>query len=127
MDNPVTVPFHLKAGRRDRGMGEPRAWRADSVAVSGIWRRSSKLPLHPASMPHPRMFDRQSSDREPCVRSSETGWADHAELFIARLTMDETPDVHGRIKIAAFSRDRTLTDVLAELLQQAFPEEGETS
>lgn len=45
--------------------------------------------------------------------------------FTARLTIDVTPELRGRIKIAAFTRGVTVADMLRELLANAFPAEGD--
>jgi len=42
--------------------------------------------------------------------------------FTARLTIDVTPDLRGRIKIAAFQRGVTVADMLRELLVREFPQ-----
>lgn len=42
--------------------------------------------------------------------------------FTARLTIDVTPALRGRIKIAAFARGQTVADMLRELLDREFPE-----
>lgn len=42
--------------------------------------------------------------------------------FTARLTIDVTPDLRGRIKIAAFGCDVTVADMLRELLAREFPD-----
>lgn len=48
--------------------------------------------------------------------------------FTARLTIDITPELRGRIKVAAFRRGETVTDMLRALLAREFPPtEGETS
>lgn len=39
----------------------------------------------------------------------------------ARLTIDVTPDLRGRIKIAAFGRGQTVADMLRDLLAREFP------
>ena len=44
-----------------------------------------------------------------------------AEAFTARLTIDITPDLRGRIKIVAFQRGVTVADMLRELLAREFP------
>lgn len=50
-----------------------------------------------------------------------------APAFTARLTIDVTPELRGRIKVAAFSRGVTVADMLRELLAREFPStEGET-
>ena len=48
--------------------------------------------------------------------------------FTARLTIDITPDLRGRIKIAAFQRGVTVADMLRDLLAHEFPnDEGDPS
>ena len=42
--------------------------------------------------------------------------------FTARLTIDITPELRGRIKIAAFRRGATVADMLRDLLVREFPE-----
>ncbi|MFU0506376.1 hypothetical protein [Pseudaminobacter sp. NGMCC 1.201702] len=42
--------------------------------------------------------------------------------FTARLTIDITPDLRGRIKIAAFQRGVTVADMLRDLLAREFPQ-----
>jgi hypothetical protein len=44
------------------------------------------------------------------------------EAFTARLTIDVTPALRGRIKIAAFSRGVTVADMLRTLLAREFGE-----
>ena len=43
------------------------------------------------------------------------------EAFTARMTIDVTPELRGRIKIAAFRRGVTVADMLRELLAREFP------
>lgn len=45
-----------------------------------------------------------------------------ADLFTARLTIDVTPELRGRIKVAAFQRGVTVADMLRDLLSREFPE-----
>ena len=48
--------------------------------------------------------------------------------FTARLTIDITPALRGRIKIVAFQRGATVADMLRDLLAREFPAEpGESS
>ncbi|CDN95829.1 MULTISPECIES: hypothetical protein [Agrobacterium] len=48
--------------------------------------------------------------------------------FTARLTIDVTPNLRGRIKIAAFQRGVTVAELLRELLAREFPQQpGEPS
>ncbi|RWL15131.1 MAG: hypothetical protein EOR57_31275 [Mesorhizobium sp.] len=47
--------------------------------------------------------------------------------FTARLTIDVTPELRGRIKIVAFQRGRTVAEMLRDLLAREFPEsQGDT-
>ena len=47
--------------------------------------------------------------------------------FTARLTIDVTPELRGRIKIAAFGRGVTVADMLRELFEREFPDtQGDT-
>ena len=43
------------------------------------------------------------------------------EAFTARLTIDVTPELRGRIKVAAFRRGITVTDMLRDLRAREFP------
>ena len=47
-----------------------------------------------------------------------------AAVFTARLTIDVTPALRGRIKVIAFRRGVTAADMLRELLEREFPEAG---
>ena len=44
-----------------------------------------------------------------------------ASVYTARLTIDVTPKLRGRIKIAAFGRGITVADMLRDLLAREFP------
>ena len=44
------------------------------------------------------------------------------DLYTARLTLDVTPALRSRIKVAAFTQGITVADMLRDLLEQAFPE-----
>lgn len=46
-----------------------------------------------------------------------------ADIYTARMTLDVTPEMRARIKVAAFKQGRTVTDVLRALLKQHFPED----
>lgn len=41
--------------------------------------------------------------------------------FTARLTIDVTPELRGRIKVVAFQRGTTVADMLRDLLAREFP------
>lgn len=56
------------------------------------------------------------------------GSREHVVGFTARLTIDITPELRGRIKIAAFQRGVTVADMLRDLLAREFPnDEGDSS
>ena len=46
-----------------------------------------------------------------------------ASVYTARLTIDVTPALRGRIKIAAFRQGMTVADMLRALLEREFPDE----
>lgn len=46
-----------------------------------------------------------------------------ADIYTARMTLDVTPEMRARIKVAAFKQGRTVTDLLRELLEKHFPED----
>ena len=77
-----------------------------------------------------RGFASRPGDAESWIRAPEaTGRrADDASAFAARLTIDVTPALRGRIKVAAFRRGITVADMLRELLAREFPDDpGESS
>lgn len=45
-----------------------------------------------------------------------------ASVYTARLTIDVTPAMRGRIKVVAFQRGVTAVEMLRELLEREFPE-----
>lgn len=45
-----------------------------------------------------------------------------ASVYTARLTIDVTPALRGRIKVVAFRRNLTAADMLRELLEREYPE-----
>ena len=72
-----------------------------------------------------RPGDAESWIKAP-VRHARQGQA--GEAFTARLTIDVTADMRGRIKIAAFQRGQTVADMLRELFEREFPSQsGEAS
>ncbi len=67
-----------------------------------------------------RTFAARPADAESWIKASEPRDGD-SSAFTARLTIDVTPDMRGRIKIAAFQRGVTVADMLRELLAREFP------
>ena len=75
-----------------------------------------------------RTFAERPSDPETWVRAPEPAPSNgtKADCFTARLTIDVTPELRGRIKVEAFRRGKTVAEMLRELLGREFPE-GEGS
>ncbi len=48
--------------------------------------------------------------------------ATKASFYTARLTIDVTPAMRGRIKVEAFQRGLTAVEMLRQLLEREFPE-----
>ena len=77
-----------------------------------------------------RGFASRPGDAESWIKAPEATArrADDASVFTARLTIDVTPALRGRIKVAAFRRGITVADMLRSLLAREFPADpGETS
>lgn len=74
-------------------------------------------------------FAARPADPENWIKAAETApRAIGTAAFTARLTIDVTPELRGRIKIAAFGRGVTVADMLRELLAREFPPtEGDPS
>ncbi len=70
-----------------------------------------------------RGFAARPSDPDSWVRTpgqhDRNGGA-KGEIFTARLTVDITPKLRGRIKIVAFERGVTVADMLRALLEREF-------
>ena len=71
-----------------------------------------------------RGFAARPGDAESWIKTPEapSRHGDEAPAFTARLTIDVTPALRGRIKVAAFRRGVTVADMLRELLTREFPE-----
>ncbi|GAB1715786.1 MAG: hypothetical protein NTAFB05_08280 [Nitrobacter sp.] len=70
-----------------------------------------------------RRFASRPGDAESWIKTTERqqdGKADGG-AFTARLTIDITPELRGRIKVAAFRRGVTVTDMLRDLFAREFP------
>ena len=78
------------------------------------------------TLPKPRRgFAARPTDPDTWVRTpgrhDRNGGA-RTEKFTARLTIDITPKLRGRIKIVAFERGLTVADMLHALLEREFPQ-----
>lgn len=72
-------------------------------------------------------FARRPGDPEAWVRAAEKPVPDAAAAFTARLTIDVTPAMRGRLKITAFRRGQTVADMLRALLDREFPDDRSAS
>lgn len=70
-------------------------------------------------------FVQRPSDPEAWVRASDRSGAASKDAFTARLTIDVTPAMRGRLKIIAFRRGQTVADMLRALLEREYPDEGD--
>ena len=71
-----------------------------------------------------RGFVSRPSDPDNWVRAPDptaTQNGAKADLFTARLTIDVTPELRGRIKVAAFRRGITVAEMVHNLLAHEFP------
>jgi len=70
-----------------------------------------------------RGFASRPGDPESWIKAPDrqTQRPQSADDFSARLTIDVTADMRGRIKIAAFQRDQTVADMLRALFEREFP------
>jgi hypothetical protein len=72
-----------------------------------------------------RGFVARPGDPEAWVRAPEPlASRSTPEDFSARLTIDVTPALRGRIKVTAFRRGVTVADMLRTLLEREFPDDG---
>ena len=77
-----------------------------------------------------RGFAARPGDAESWIKASDAPVRrpDDASAFTARLTIDVTPELRGRIKVTAFRRGITVVDMLRDLLSREFPADpGEPS
>ena len=69
--------------------------------------------------PGPSTFAARPSAAEAWIRAPEPR-ATPKDAYTARLTIDVTPALRGRIKITAFERGETVADMLRALLEREF-------
>jgi hypothetical protein len=74
-------------------------------------------------------FATQPSDPDASVRTPVVAKTPHSggEVFTARLTIDVTPELRGRIKIAAFRHSETVADMPRDRFAREFPDSDEAS
>lgn len=66
----------------------------------------------------------QGNGAELATEAASQAAAPKADIYTARLTIDVTPELRGRIKVAAFQRGVTVAEMIRELLETRFPEGG---
>ena len=73
-----------------------------------------------------RGFASRPGDAESWVKAPDVAVVrdPEAQTYTARLTIDITPELRGRIKVTAFRRGVTVADMLRALLVREFPEDG---
>lgn len=72
--------------------------------------------------PSRRGFASRPADPDRWIKTADSASRDgNAAGFTARLTIDVTPELRGRIKIAAFRRGITVAEMLRELFAREFP------
>lgn len=59
---------------------------------------------------------------EAWVRQGDGDALQKGDLYTARLTLDITPAMRGRIKVSAFTLGVTVAELLRTLLEREFPE-----
>ena len=64
---------------------------------------------------------REGNSQPPTIAPSK------ADVFTARLTIDVTPELRGRIKVQAFHHGVTVAEMLRGLLDREFPDENGVS
>ena len=72
-------------------------------------------------------FVQRPSYADAWVRAPDRATPASRETFTARLTIDVTPAMRGRLKIIAFRQGQTVADMLRALLDREFPEDGDAS
>lgn len=70
-----------------------------------------------------RSFAARPADPESWIKAPDrqASRASKSNDFSARLTIDVTADMRGRIKIAAFQRGETVAETLRALFEREFP------
>jgi hypothetical protein len=63
-----------------------------------------------------------SPQAEAWVRLGDGADAGKGDLYTARLTLDVTPALRARIKVAAFTQGITVAEMLRTILERTFPE-----
>lgn len=68
-----------------------------------------------------RSFAARPGAAERWVKAPEASRPPSADQFTARLTIDVTPELRRRLKLAALQRGQTVADMLRALFEREFP------
>ena len=79
---------------------------------------AKRVPISVRPVREPRA-DAWVQDRADARASSP---AAKSVLYTARLTIDVTPEMRARIKVAAFQSETTVAELLRSLLEREFPD-----
>src|SRR5690606_35359896 len=112
---------HLRPGHAGRTPGARTGRRQPRGARNrGAGRRRSEARA--MSRKPARSFTARPGDAERWIRSAEAADPDRpATAFTARLTIDVTPALRRRLKLAALTRGCSVADMLRALLNREFP------
>lgn len=75
------------------------------------------ISTKPSADPRAEAWVRKRSDEAASVAPPK------GDVYTARLTIDVTPALRGRIKVAAYEQDMTLAELVRGLLEREFPED----
>ena len=107
----------LRARRRQSGRARDRGAGRRNRKARAMTARAAKRGF--ASRPGDAELD-EGAGAAPAPHGA-------GDLYTARLTIDVTPALRGRIKIAAFQRGVTVADMLRDLLAREFPDTMEAA
>lgn len=83
------------------------------------------IPPRPPADPAAETWIRQGVDRSNgSVTDEAPSQPPKSDIYTARLTVDVTPALRGRIKVAAFRGGLTVADMLRALLEREYPDEA---
>ncbi len=74
--------------------------------------------------PSPHGFATRPGATERWINAGPTATPMSADAFSARLTIDVTPAMRQRLKLAAIAQNKTLADLMRALIDQHFPDTG---
>lgn len=81
-----------------------------------------------ARVPRVAIGNRPAADpaAQAWIRQADAAASGKADVYTARITIDVTPALRGRIKVIAFERGVTVAEMLRVLLEREFDSKGAT-